>query len=199
MATSCGALPRLLRLPARGRFREPSGRRVLGWPGAGAGRRRLTAARLPQHRRRNRFRDPRTDRSAGAGQAARNQVSSSAAKPNVALQPTCGARLWRGGELRRRRMRLNFGVRLRQQSCRREHRSHLGSRYLRQDLLQLSYASESTAAYSDHLSTAADKRLNSNTAPPKLLVTADWRPRISAARATTAALPQHLMEPPTSC
>jgi hypothetical protein len=41
-----------------------------------------------------------------------------AASPNVALQPTCGARLWRGGELRRRRMRLNFGVRLRQQLCR---------------------------------------------------------------------------------
>jgi hypothetical protein len=34
-----------------------------------------------------------------------------AASPNVALQPTCGARLSRGGELRRRRTRLNFGVR----------------------------------------------------------------------------------------
>jgi hypothetical protein len=34
-----------------------------------------------------------------------------ATSPNVALQPTCGARLRRGGELRRRRMRLNFGVR----------------------------------------------------------------------------------------
>jgi hypothetical protein len=33
--------------------------------------------------------------------------------PNVALQPTCGARLRRGAELRRRRMRLNFGVRRR--------------------------------------------------------------------------------------
>jgi hypothetical protein len=32
-------------------------------------------------------------------------------RPNVALQPTCGASLRRGGELRRRRMRLNFGVR----------------------------------------------------------------------------------------
>jgi hypothetical protein len=31
--------------------------------------------------------------------------------PNDALQPTCGARLRRVGELRRRRMRLNFGVR----------------------------------------------------------------------------------------
>jgi hypothetical protein len=36
--------------------------------------------------------------------------------PNVALQPTCGARLRSGGELRRRRMRLNFGVR-RSQPC----------------------------------------------------------------------------------
>jgi hypothetical protein len=32
-------------------------------------------------------------------------------RPNDALQPTCGARLRRGGELRLRRMRLNFGVR----------------------------------------------------------------------------------------
>jgi hypothetical protein len=37
----------------------------------------------------------------------------SATSPNVALQPTCGARVRRGGELRWRRMRLNFGVRRR--------------------------------------------------------------------------------------
>jgi hypothetical protein len=35
------------------------------------------------------------------------------ARPNAALQPTCGARVQRGGELRRRRMRLDFGVRIR--------------------------------------------------------------------------------------
>jgi hypothetical protein len=31
----------------------------------------------------------------------------------MALQPTCGATFWRGGELRARRTRLNFGVRRR--------------------------------------------------------------------------------------
>jgi hypothetical protein len=46
---------------------------------------------------------------------------------------------------------------------------------------------------------AADKWFNSNSAPQQLLVSADWRPRISAARATTAVFPQHLVEPPTSC
>jgi hypothetical protein len=48
----------------------------------------------------------------GAGSNVRNLLSACAAKPNVALQPTCGAPLRLGGELRRRRMRLNFGVRL---------------------------------------------------------------------------------------
>jgi hypothetical protein len=114
-----------------------------------------------------------------------------ARRPNGALQPTCGARLRRGGELRRRRMRLNFGVRRRHQPC----RESSGPRGFQPAFRTYSRLQQPGVAVASPCNCgAADKWLNSNTALPQLLVSADWRPRIYAAQASTPALPQHLME-----